>query len=38
MKTIKFFAVALAAITMSLSACKKDEAPQQRLKYQELLC
>jgi hypothetical protein len=26
MKTIKFFAVALAAITMSLSACKKDEA------------
>lgn len=26
MKTIKFFAIALAAITMSLSACKKDEA------------
>lgn len=26
MKTIKFFAVVLAAITMSFSACKKDEA------------
>lgn len=25
MKTVKFFAIALAAITLSLSACKKDE-------------
>ena len=35
MKTVKFLAIALAALTMSFSACKKEDGKQRPLKFQE---